>query len=355
MCKSPKKIELMETLNNNFFMGHANTNDHIIQTPLNSFLSKKNGGLPIPNFTEIQQPLKNALMSTSLHLIKSFHTAGWIHGDSHLGNFMIDVKTMRMYVIDLERCHNCTCSVQQFLDTQEMFGHACGLLLDICCRGKWDMTDVQGVATQMHPYLVKELEYNATDTIFMMLPVCTCFIKADIHDKQKGCMYCKSKVNVLSAKFYRNEKGFTSLINSLERTSFEYISSVILQTRMNMRLKEKQALYILSSNSDFFFQSYKLWDNVNYDIADAEERDEIDAMREAQVKQLLYNGAFYPSFLEKSIAVFTTLLWYHKIEETISLLQCLVCPTSRMQDMIQQILHGPTSCHEDPIETFEKK
>jgi hypothetical protein len=124
---------------------------------------------------------------------------------------------------------------------------------------------------------------------------------------------------------------------------------------MNIKQKEKQVLHIVSSNSHLFFQSFHVWDNMRYDIADTEEKNEINVIRLMQIKQVLYNGAFYPPFLKKSIRLLTTLLWYHKKEETIRLLQCLVCPISKTQDMIKGILNGTITCHTSSMEIFEKE
>jgi aminoglycoside phosphotransferase (APT) family kinase protein len=35
--------------------------------------------------------------------LQRMHAAGWVHGDTHLGNFMLDANTWRVVAIDVVR------------------------------------------------------------------------------------------------------------------------------------------------------------------------------------------------------------------------------------------------------------
>ena len=77
--------------------------------------------------------LQTAAIGACMDLLQRMHAAGWVHGDTHLGNFMLDSTTWRIVAIDVERAFESRCPRQHLLDLQELFGHASGLLVARPC------------------------------------------------------------------------------------------------------------------------------------------------------------------------------------------------------------------------------
>ena len=174
---------------------------------------KKLGGVRVKRMEK--RGIQTSLTVACLELLHRMHMCGWVHGDSHLGNFVLDSTTWRVYAIDMERSFSSMDAVQQMLDIQELFGHACGLIVSYTSGNHWDMDDIWGVATKLHP-LLRSMSKNKCllqDTsVLHMLPICTCFVEEDEEDKVAGCICCRSKKNVQTANFFKNH-GFTHIEN----------------------------------------------------------------------------------------------------------------------------------------------
>jgi hypothetical protein len=159
--------------------------------------------------------LQTSLVVACLEVLHIMHKNNWVHGDSHLGNFVLDIKKWRVYAIDMERSFSSSDAVQQFLDIQELFGHASGLLVSFPSGDGWDMLDVWGVAAKLHPLLrpTSSKKHRLSETsVFHMLPVCICFVSDDLEDRMQGCVCCGSKKNVQAAKYFQTH-GYDHIQN----------------------------------------------------------------------------------------------------------------------------------------------
>jgi tRNA A-37 threonylcarbamoyl transferase component Bud32 len=52
---------------------------------------------------DINRTLQTAVIAACIELLQRMHAAGWVHGDTHLGNFMLDANTWRVVAIDVVR------------------------------------------------------------------------------------------------------------------------------------------------------------------------------------------------------------------------------------------------------------
>ena len=160
---------------------------------------------------------KTALVMACLEALRRLHSAGWVHGDTHLGNFLLDVRSWRVYLIDFERAFPSVLPVQQLLDVQELVGHATGVLL-AATMDRWDMVDVPSVAMRLHPdasccyrptttnnnNITEEEEEEPRASIFRWLPICTCFIQEEPAVRMDGCKCCRSTFNAHIAERYHH-------------------------------------------------------------------------------------------------------------------------------------------------------
>jgi hypothetical protein len=168
--------------------------------------------------------LQTAVAAACLEALQRLHRAGWVHGDTHLGNFMLDVSSWRVHLIDFERAFACTLPQQAFLDVQELFGHLSGALVSHPYVHSWDMTEILPIVTALHPALPSATRHypdprafrllppspppEATARsaqrrrLFHLLPVCTCFVHSDRLQRLEGCDFCNSHFNRLNAQYY---------------------------------------------------------------------------------------------------------------------------------------------------------
>jgi hypothetical protein len=193
--------------------------------------------------------LATAIVAACMEALQRMHSAGWAHGDTHLGNFMIDLRKWRIYLIDLELSFQSTDPRQHLLDIQELWGHATGLLTT-AVKGKeqWDMVDILGVATLLHPCCYsgsgshgeeeeeeeaappafklterrrlagtkrcrRSLEAEMDDDddggvglLLCLLPLCTCFVPTGgppLADRKAGCALCVSPTARRAAQAYQ--------------------------------------------------------------------------------------------------------------------------------------------------------
>jgi hypothetical protein len=174
---------------------------------------KKRGGVRVKRMEK--RGIQTSLTVACLELLHKLHMCGWVHGDSHLGNFVLDPATWRVYLIDMERSFASTDAVQHMLDIQECFGHACGLIVSYSSGQNWDMDDIWGVAAKLHPLLrssSKKKRLLQDTSVMHMLPVCNCFAEEDEEDKLHGCICCRSKKNIQTANFFKMN-GFAHIQN----------------------------------------------------------------------------------------------------------------------------------------------
>jgi hypothetical protein len=183
--------------------------------------------------------VETALFRACVQLLHQLHQKGWVHGDTHLSNFMLDLPTWRVYAIDPERSFPSTDAIQQFLDVQELFGHASGLLLSLQKPTQWDMQDVNAVLSKLHP----ELSPPSFDTdYFHFLPVCCCFVHEQQKARLQGCRQCNSEFNRQQAARYQTEGPLQWLKNSMD---FQSLRSNITRTRTACRAEMQTLAAVL--------------------------------------------------------------------------------------------------------------
>ena len=228
---------------------------------------------------------ETTLLTACFQLLFRLHQKGWVHGDTHLGNFMLDDTTWRVYFIDAERSFQTDDPVQHLLDTQELFGHATGLLLSLHNRSAWDMNDVWAVMSKMHPAI------DGVGGLRCFMPVCTCFVHDNQPDRIRGCKLCRSELNTMQASLYaahglqwtaharelaalthdirEYRQEIQAAVHALLTTLIEYAPVIrawmLKQQRMHRKLNvEHVALlkHLLASSSGRNTTRVKVW--VNY-------------------------------------------------------------------------------------------
>ena len=50
---------------------------------------------------DTNRTLQTAVIAACIELLQRMHAEGWVHGDTHLGNFMLDAKSWRVVAIDV--------------------------------------------------------------------------------------------------------------------------------------------------------------------------------------------------------------------------------------------------------------
>ena len=163
-------------------------------------------GIPLSKYILKKGQFEMDLLAVCFRLLRFLHKNGWVHGDTHMGNFMLDTRTWRVYLIDAERSFQSQDPVQYLLDGQELFGHASALLLSIQNRSTWDMQDVWGVMSKMHACGASKDQYKTALSVPLcnFMPVCTCFVHDDCASSARlaGCKMCTSKRNRKQAMRY---------------------------------------------------------------------------------------------------------------------------------------------------------
>ena len=213
------------------------------------------GGVPVP--FKSTQSLQLSVSLAALQLLRALHKEGWVHGDSHLGNFVY--CDGNVYAIDFERSFPSSDAIQHLLDIQELFGHISGILLDAQLHHQWDMLDIYGLvfhrftlclymtfalATLMacitcmhnrHPLFAPRnprARHQGTQrriTLYM-LPVCTCFTSPRQSIRIKGCSICTaSDFNRKSATYFA-ENG-DKVLSDMEAWGLSKLRSSLQQTR----------------------------------------------------------------------------------------------------------------------------
>ena len=189
------------------------------------------------------QSIQLSISIAALKLLRVLHKENWVHGDSHLGNFIY--LCGRIYAIDFERSFQTSNAVQQLLDIQETFGHITGILIHTQIQNEWDMRDISGIHFHRSPllsmihapiicfnplclYVRHPLLGGAEAAVagprkrycipspiqrrlggahirrkaLFMLPVCTCFTCPKQTIRLQGCSLCRSAVNLQAATLF---------------------------------------------------------------------------------------------------------------------------------------------------------
>ena len=285
-------------------------------------------GNGLPLIIQNTSTLENALINTLFIILKVMHDSGWIHGDTHLGNFLINSKTKKIALIDFERSHKTNDPRLMLADLQELFGHCSGITLSDPYDASWDMCEIQGVANLLHPFFSTKaiLSKNNSDCvdhtlysvqikpkpkqvlipffqqnffkpeqmlIFSLLPVCTCFVNETFDQKNKGCIYCKSSFNECTGNFMRSGKNYSLVLNTINEVEWPQIRSIISNARFYIRIQQNMTIKIISENDDL---KYWLRSNVSIDeFSDVYKTNKPPGLSYFLMQRVLYLHAFVPS------------------------------------------------------------
>ena len=195
----------------------------------------------------VGRSLQTAVIAACMQLLQRMHAAGWVHGDTHLGNFMLDSDRWRVLAIDVERSFRSDCPRQHLIDMQELFGHASGLLVAQPCTNQWDMRDVLGVLVLLHPAVTQQKtaaarssrkcsskrhkiqSANDEDDVLRLLPVCICFASDSEQERLDGCQKCNTPFfKDASAHYALNPRAY---IDSLLLHSLEKVAKKVAEAR----------------------------------------------------------------------------------------------------------------------------
>ncbi len=197
------------------------------------------------------QSIQMSIALAALRLLHRMHAeCGWVHGDSHMGNFMY--LNQSIYAIDFERSFGSTDRVQHLMDIQEFFGHFSGILLHAVRANDWDMRDISGLYYYRHPLVSGEMQqakqpkvdpywiskssnFSRRKTLFM-LPICTCFTCPTEDLRLKGCSFCKSRLNVQSADFVASH--FEEVLEDMSEWGLSKMKAGLQYTRQNSVMKQ---------------------------------------------------------------------------------------------------------------------
>lgn len=324
-----RKQTAYETLKRNFVANACTKNKSVIGT---GDLDKPRGITINCSYNKVKS-LNNALIQACLKLLQSLHSLGWVHGDSHLGNFLIDTNKMRVVLIDLERTYKSISPVQQYLDIQELIGHASTALVDDPYNGAWDMRDVQGITSKLHPgvRIFSSITHGLKEDLhgmkaFSMLPVCNCFSSEEQEERSMGCVYCKSKLNIETAKFYQTKKGFTSLLKSLEKCPIESIVVNVKKARAMTRLECKQTVEIFNKHSGLLSDKMRKISVRNLCLCTVDGEDQFELMCRLRVQRTLYLGAFVRNGCSFGSSLVKMLAEAGHTEDAASLKRMIVAP-----------------------------
>jgi hypothetical protein len=275
------KKNLYNILLQNFELDHSHVS-----------LDSRGNGMHVCTNKESKKDLLTSLLVTALQLLRTLHKAHWIHGDSHLGNFMINVCTLKVVMIDAERSFQTTSTVLKMSDAQELFAHAVRLSVETPYNGKWNMKDLTGVATILHPLFNTRLvphtclttatqpaeslthlnlkqkiidDFHAKCTvsnvnhmfIFFLLPVCNCFVRHENSDRIHGCIFCKSKMHLTASALCQQEAIWKSTLNSMFFLSFIDLRQTVMDARILQRAIHDTGFQIIQRNKTWIWKSVK--------------------------------------------------------------------------------------------------
>jgi hypothetical protein len=246
--------------------------------------------------------LQTSLVAACMELLHRFHGFGWVHGDSHLGNFVLNSKTWRVYAIDLERSFKINgegCEVQQLLDIQELVGHASGAIVSYPNGQSWDLHNILGVAVKLNPLLrrKKHLMDIMVNGVFHLLPVCSCFAYETKEEKMPGCLCCNSAKNNTVAKMFK-EKGL-DFVDDFLKMSLKALRIYVKAARdVCIHESVEMEASLLSCGVDLasYLKNERFDVNRHFDIECIKECAEDKENYGAWVRQVLYFGSFMASW-----------------------------------------------------------
>ena len=204
-------------------------------------------GLPLPPDAQpctTQAHLEVRLLRACFGLLLLLHQNGWVHGDTHLGNFLLDSKTWRVCLIDAGRSFPTHDAVQHFLDVQELFAHATGMIVSLQDRVSWDLTDIAAVASKMHPCLT-----NQGTPFNNFMPVCSCFVQEKRECRERGCSMCRSALNVSQANAYSNRA--LTWLRKTDHGGFTALTFQIQCCRQDVSKEVQRLIYLLAPSIPF--------------------------------------------------------------------------------------------------------
>jgi hypothetical protein len=239
----------------------------------------QHNGIALPELSSLQT-FETTVLSACCQLLNQLHQRGWVHGDTHLGNFLLCPKTRRVFLIDPERAFASTNPVQCLLDVQELLGHASGLLVSPYDKKLWDMSDVGGVASRM----LSTSHY---------LPVCTCFVHANVAMRMRGCSVCRSGTNAHRAALY-----LASPATPLEHDSYMELLALMRTHRQACRMEIQTFILRLKPSLPRVLQrpsnnpcTHHLKDILSQGIPEIK----------LWLKFVCYHGAFVPNGSQKAL------------------------------------------------------
>lgn len=275
--------------------------------PQQFFHGNSNGVLISTSPKSAKKDLLTSLLITCLQLLRNIHHAHWIHGDSHLGNFMVNVCTMRVVMIDPERSFQSSNAVHKMSDMQEVFAHAVRLSVETPYNGKWNMKDFTGVATLLHPlfstyfckdnlpqscvsheamahlhlkqkllenFLGKYVHVNPkVFFVFFLLPVCNCFVRDDNEDRNKGCIFCKSRVFSVPCQLCQSELLWNTILETIFAISFIDLRQTILDARILHRAIHDTGIHVIHKNKTLIWEGVRqclLRDEISFTVVDSD-------------------------------------------------------------------------------------
>ena len=201
--------------------------------------SEGSRGMPLdPPPTDQSDPvdaLRTAVAVACLRALQAFHDAGWVHADTHLGNFLLDSKRWTIVLIDFERTFRSEMPIQTMLDVQELFGHLSSALTAAPYFNEWDLCGALPIATRLHPLLDGSF-CSASSTadphvalMCSLLPVCDCFVEESLAARINGCPLCRSDVNRRIVRHYQEQRAEFPL--AMYAVGFARLHGIVCKTR----------------------------------------------------------------------------------------------------------------------------
>lgn len=113
-----KNIDQLEQMKENFKKERT-----IIQNAMTIKKKTKDHGISIVS-QGVNSDFQISILCACIQLLRILHDYDWVHCDTHMGNFMIDVENMKIVLIDTERSFKSNPNIQKLSDIQELVGHA---------------------------------------------------------------------------------------------------------------------------------------------------------------------------------------------------------------------------------------
>jgi hypothetical protein len=292
----------------------------------NSYDPAGEGGMYIRKYKN--KTFDTTLIAACLKMLHKLHKEGegWVHGDTHLGNFIFDPEHWRLYLVDMERSFPSNDPIQHMLDIQELVGHASGLLVSYPNGNEWNMKYIWGVATKLHPLLRPKKRMVLDDSVLHMLPVCVCFIEECEEERKRGCACCKSEKNHRAAISFTSGSIQNFFNMSLKRirhcvhearkisiSEMNHVRGLLLLCKQDIaeflamekykNVFDLDAVEKIATNNNNINGHYGYNDdNDNDDDGSNDDDSETNdsALFEAWMQKIMYWGAFFPKWKNKN-------------------------------------------------------